>query len=924
MEISRVESINCRCERKPVCSADSTRGGSSRNFVTPAIAALLLCVSAGGLQPARAAQSPADVDATRIGAADKEPGNWLTYGRTYSEQRFSPLTRIAADNVRQLGLAWYADLDSNRGQEATPLVIDGVLYVSTAWSRVKAFDARSGTLLWSYDPAVPRALGVRGCCDVVNRGVAAWRGKIFVGTFDGRLVALDARSGTPVWSVMTVDPGKPYTITMAPRIIKGRVVIGNSGNEYGVRGYVSAYDAETGKLVWRFYTVPGDPSKPFENDAMAMAAKTWSGEWWKLGGGGAAWEGISFDPNLNLIYLGTGNGTEWNQGFRSASQGDNLFTSSIIAINADTGNYVWHYQVTPGEEWDFDAVQQLILADLTIDGTRRQVIMQANKNGFFYVLDRKTGQLISAKNFTPVTWASGIDAKTGRPIENPGIRYDKTGKRAELLPGALGAHSWQSMAFNPTTGLVYIPGQQIPMSYESVKGYRPEPIGWNVGTATTNLPNVKGYLIAWDPVHQKEVWRANYLGPWNGGILTSAGNLVVQGNAAGDISAYRADSGEKLWSMFAQSPVMAAPISYEVNGEQYIAVLSGWGGAYPLLQGQQSDKSGNERNVSRLLVFKLGAKTELPALPPEPKLVIDPPTDAASPATVAAGKGLYDQFCTVCHGEAAVAGGVTPDLRGSPFIAVDAWYSVVLEGALKEGGMAPFGPVLDREKATAIRAYIIHRANEEAGVRAAASGHRADPNHGAVIAAQGTASGAPACAACHAFNGGSDGSGAFPRIAGQSAFYLSRQLRDFASGVRSNSVMSPIARALSSEDVNDVAGYYASAEARVLPLAKGDPQLVERGKQLAEAGSGAKGVPGCGVCHGPGGAGESPTIPYLAGQYAHYTASQLQMWQRGFRRNSPTTMELFAKKLDGQEIAALAAYYQQLGSPSPPVAQSAK
>ena len=316
-----------------------------------------------------------------------------------------------------------------------------------------------------------------------------------------------------------------------------------------------------------------------------MAAKTWHGDWWKWGGGGTAWEGLSYDPELNLIYFGVGNGIEWNQGYRSASQGDNLFLSSIVAINADTGEYVWHYQATPGEEWDFDAVQQLILADLTIDGARRQVLMQANKNGFFYVLDRKTGQLISANNFTPVTWASGIDLKTGRPIENPGIRYDQTGKRADLLPGALGAHSWQSMAFNPKTGLVYIPAQEIPMSYESVKDFEPLPMGWNVGTATTNLPNVKGYLIAWDPASQKEVWRANYLGPWNGGILTSAGNLVVQGNAAGDISAYRADTGEKLWSMFAQSPVMAAPVTYEVNGEQYIAVLSGWGGAYPLLQG---------------------------------------------------------------------------------------------------------------------------------------------------------------------------------------------------------------------------------------------------------------------------------------------------------------------------------------------------
>src|SRR5260370_4910860 len=366
---------------------------------------------------------------------------------------------------------------------------------------------------------------------------------------------------------------------------------------------------------------------------------------------------------------------------------------------------------------------------------------------------------------------------------------------------------------------------------------------------------------------------------------------------------------------------MAAPVAYQVDGEQFVAVLSGWGGAYPLLQGQQSAKSGNERNVSRVLVFKLGAKGDLPALPPDPKLVIDPPRDTASPATLAQGEGLYNQFCSVCHGEAAVAGGVTPDLRGSPFIAVEAWYSVVLDGALEEGGMAPFKTVLDRPKATAIRDYIVHRANEPDPARPV-SGHKADPAQGAVIAAQGTAAGAPACAQCHAFTGGSDGSGAFPRIAGQSASYLSRQLRDFSSGVRSNSIMSSIARALSSDNIEDVAAYYSGAAAQFPPLANADPIIIKRGNELAEAGNSVKGIPACGACHGAEGAGESPTVPYLAGQYAHYTALQLQMWQRGFRRNSPTTMRLFANNLDDQNIAALAAYYQQLQAPSPSLARS--
>jgi quinohemoprotein ethanol dehydrogenase len=901
-----------------------TRGGVDRasSFATPigngnyrhliiCVAAAFALILAGNSNSAIGAGAAANVDAARMTMADRDPANWMSYGRTYSEQRFSPLSRINAENAKQLGLAWYADLDSNRGQEATPLVIDGVMYVSMAWSIVNAYDAKTGALLWSYDPAVPRVLGVRGCCDVVSRGVAAWKGKIFVATFDGRLIALDARNGAPVWTVMTVDPSKPYTITQAPRVIKGRVVIGNSGSEYGVRGYISAYDAETGALAWRFYTVPGDPAQPAENPILAEAAKTWTGEWWKIGGGGAVWESISYDPELNLIYFGVGNGTEWNQSYRSASKGDNWFLSSIVAINADSGDYVWHYQATPGEEWDYDAVQQLILADLPIEGINRKVLMQANKNGFFYVLDRETGKLISAQNFTPINWARGVDPNTGRPIENPDIRYDQTGKPASLLPGALGAHSWQAMAFNPRTGLVYIPAQEIGMTYETAKDYKPAPIGWNIGAVTTNRKDVKGYLIAWDPVKQKEVWRANYMGPWNGGVLTTAGNLVLQGSAAGFFSAYRADTGEKLWSTAAQSAIMAAPITYEVGGEQYIAVLSGWGGAYPLLQGKDADKSGNTGNLSRVLVFKLGGKTTLPPLPPELTLFADPPPVVADALRVAAGKALFDRFCGVCHGEAAVGGGVVPDLRTSPFLPVDAWYSIVLDGALREGGMAPFAPVLDREQASAIRDYVIHRANDDDAPRASKRAGQPDANRGAVVATQGTTTGAPACAQCHAFSGGSDGSGAFPRIAGQSAAYLSQQLRQYTAGVRANAIMSPIARALSPENIEDVAAYYAGLKTPYPPLAAADDALLKKGEQLAKLGNPAKGIPGCDACHGVDGAGQPPTIPYLAGQYANYTAFQLRMWQRGFRKNSPEAMALFAKKLDEQEIAAVAAYYQQ-------------
>ena len=682
-----------------------------RMLLTLSLAAALLGMAPGTSRGA--ATSGAPVNGARIANADAEPGNWLTYGRTYGEQRYSPLARINDKNVKTLGLAWFADLDTNRAQEATPLVVDGVMYISTAWSLVKAYDARTGRLLWAYDPQVNRELGVNACCDVGNRGVAAWNHKIFVGAYDGRLVALDASTGKPVWSTLTVDTSKPYTITQAPRVIKGRVIIGNSGGEYGTRGYISAYDAETGKLAWRFYTVPGDPSKPFENEAMARAAKTWSGEWWKLGGGGPVWDAISYDPELNLLYFGTGNGVQWARSARSAGQGDNLYLASIIALNADTGEYAWHYQATPGEEWDFDAVQQLILADLQIAGKSRHVLMQANKNGFFYVLDRKSGALISAKAIVPMTWASGVDEKTGRPIENKEARYGETGKPVDIKPGPLGAHNWQPMAFNPNTGLVYIPAQQVPLTYIPLPALPIAPIGWNLGVALASLtPQDEGFLLAWDPAHQREAWRVTYKGPWNGGVVTTAGNIVAQGDAAGNFNVYRADNGAKLWSMFAQSGIIAAPSTFEVGGEQYIAVLSGWGGSYALSGGKAAALSGNLRNVSRLLVFKLGGTAALPPLEPR-SFVINPPPAPTDAASIARGEPLFDQYCSACHGEHAVGGGVVSDLRASNFLGMDYFYNIVLDGALKGAGMAAFSKALNRDNVTDIRNFIIYRANQD-------------------------------------------------------------------------------------------------------------------------------------------------------------------------------------------------------------------
>jgi quinohemoprotein ethanol dehydrogenase len=668
---------------------------------------------------------PASVDESRMLHADQEPGNWMSYGRTYSEQRFSPLKQINDQNVGQLGLAWHVDLDIRRGQEATPIVVDGVMYFSTAWSKVLAVNSSSGEKLWSYDPKVPPQWAVNACCDVVNRGVAVWRGKVFVGTLDGRLIALDAATGKPVWETLTIDSELRYTITGAPRVVKGKVLIGNGGAEMGVRGYVSAYDSETGKLAWRFYTVPGDPSKPFENPAMEKAAKTWSGNWWKLGGGGTVWDSIVYDPELDLLFIGTGNGTPWDRRARSPQGKDNLFTSSIVALKLDTGEYVWHYQEVPGDAWDYDSAEPIILADVTIDGVPRKVLFQAPKDGFFYVLDRATGALISAKPYTAVTWATGIDAATGRPLETANARYENGGKGAPLAPGPLGGHSWHSMSYSPQTGLVYIPVQDAGFFYKSDEHYEAKSLAFNTATdfvaagmpqapevKQTILDSIKGHLSAWDPVQQKEIWRVDRTSPVNGGILSTAGNLVFEGTAQGDLEAYHADKGEKLWSADAQSGVIAAPISYTASGEQYVAVVVGWGGVFPLATGEVALKSGRTQNISRVLAFKLGGKASLPPLPQLPLPQLKPPRATASAATVQTGEGLYQRYCSTCHGDVAVSGGVLPDLRYSGTLGNSAWSDVILGGSLQSFGMISFSKDLSKENVEAIRAYVIFRANQ--------------------------------------------------------------------------------------------------------------------------------------------------------------------------------------------------------------------
>jgi len=675
----------------------------------------------------QAAQGP--VDAQRLQHADVEPGNWLSTGRTYDEQRFSPLAKINAGNAKLLGLAWSTDLESTRGEEATPIVVDGTLYISTTWSKVMALDGATGKVLWRYDPKVPGEWAVKACCDVVNRGVAVWKGKVYVGTVDGRLVALDAVTGKEVWAVNTIDRTKAYSITGAPRIIKGRVLIGNGGAEFSVRGYISAYDAETGALDWRFYTVPGDPAVhdgAASDDVLAKkAAPTWAGQWWKLGGGGTVWDGMAYDPELDLLYFGTGNGSPWNAANRSPNGEDNLFLSSIIAVRPETGQYVWHYQETPGDAWDYPATAPMVLADLTIQGQQRKVLMHAPKNGFFYVIDRSTGQLISAKGIVPQNWTSGIDPKTGRPIENPEARYYKTGKPFMGTPGPLGAHSWEPMAFDPQTGLVYIPTQETTFPYIADPKFKQQSLGFNVGVdfAAAAMPDdvkvqqgalasSKGYLLAWDPVAQKQVWRVDHPGPANGGVLATAGDLVIEGNYAGQLGAYRATDGALLWSTDARVPVIAAPVSYMVAGEQYIAVEAGKGGAYALFAGIISNKSGKRPAANRLLVYKLGGTATLPANESVTHGAVAALPSKQDKAALEEGFRSYSHFCATCHGDTGVSGSITPDLRYSPFLADDGFFDIVLKGSLKDQGMVSFASVLSRSQVEAIREYLIERHNK--------------------------------------------------------------------------------------------------------------------------------------------------------------------------------------------------------------------
>ncbi|WP_233204182.1 PQQ-dependent dehydrogenase, methanol/ethanol family [Novosphingobium sp. HII-3] len=649
-------------------------------------------------------------------ASDGE--DWPAFGRTYGEQHYSPLEDINTGNVADLGLVWAVDLPP--GNPATgPIEVGGTVYLAAGYSVVRAIDAVSGKVKWEYDPKAPEASGVRLRQGWGSRGIAYWNGKVITATQDGRLIALDERSGKPVWTVQTLEEGAPMFISGPPRVFDGKVIIGNAGSdESAVRGFVTAFDADSGRQLWKFFTVPGNPADGFEDEDQEMAAGTWSGEWWKYGGGGSVWNAITYDKANNQILLGTGNGAPWNHKIRSLGKGDNLFVCSIVALDAQTGKYKWHYQINPGESWDFNAAMDMQLADLTIGGVRRQVVMTAPKNGFYYVIDRKDGRLISAEPFVDVTWAKKIDLATGRPVENPGIRYE-TG-RATFRPTPLGAHSWMPMAYSPRTKLTYIPAIDLQVHFDDT-GITRENFKFAEGMALSpgvgyaidaGGKDVTGWLIAWDPVAQKARWRLPMPTHGNGGIMATGGNLVFQGRPDGGFSAYDAGTGKRLWNFDARAGVVAPPITYRANGRQYVTVIAGIGTSVGLFGPMFAQYNIDYRTQARrVLTFAIGGKQQLPPRVPYKAVAFDDPGFKPDAPKAARGEGIFGGRCAVCHGTAVIAGGTAPDLRVSPIPAdPTAFAEVVRNGALVPAGMPKFGEFTP-DQLEALRHYIRTRAN---------------------------------------------------------------------------------------------------------------------------------------------------------------------------------------------------------------------
>jgi quinohemoprotein ethanol dehydrogenase len=660
--------------------------------------------------------SLATLNMTPAGAALGTDSNWPSHGGDSDETDFSRLGQIDTSNISRLGLAWSFDLPGEVTLEATPLAVNGVLYFTGTYGAVYAVDGATGKLLWKYDPETWKKYPFKmDFTFAANRGAAYADGRVFSAALDGRLFALNAKMGSLLWSVETTAPQSMQDITGAPRVFNGKVIIGNTGADFGARGYVTAYDAASGHPLWRFYVTPGTPEENKGEPAMERASATWAGQFWKNGTGGAVWDSITFDQKLNRIYIGTGNASPYDPTVRAPTAAyDNLYTCSIVALDADTGKYVWHYQVVPRDSWDYDSTQQMTLADISIDGKKRQVLMQAPKDGFLYVIDRKTGKLISAGKIGKATWADRIDIATGRPVEAKDIHYEKGD--VTIWPGPMGAHSWQSMAFSPRTGLLYIPYMQAGVHFW--KGMLERGAvnvgGLNIKDVETDPLDGKGALIAYDPVHQKIVWKAQHDFIWNGGVLATAGNLIFQGTADGYLNAYNALTGQQLWHFNAGLGIIAAPVSYAVGGKQYVSVLVGYGGS-SAVWGSLMDvgwKFGEQPR--RLLTFALDGKAVLPPSLPRNFAVhaVDDRSFNPNPKDVAMGHALFIA-CAPCHGRDLISTGAPgPDLRESR-IALDpnALWTIVHDGALIEHGMPRFA-TFTHDQVMQIYAYIRATARE--------------------------------------------------------------------------------------------------------------------------------------------------------------------------------------------------------------------
>lgn len=654
----------------------------------------------------------------------REGANWTSYGGDQTENHYSPLTQITADNVSRLRLAWSYDLPVTPNGLASPLAIDGILYFPVGHSVIHAMNAQTGELLWQYDPKVYDVAGMRMRAGWGNRGLAYADGKIYTATLDGRLIAINARTGEEIWSVQTLEEGASQYITGPPYMMDGLVVIGNGGGDYGpARGFVTAYNADTGEQAWRFYTVPGNPADGFENDAMRMAAETWTGEWWRLGGGGTVWHAMAYDAELHRLYIGTGNGLPWNQKLRSPGGGDNLFLCSIVALDARTGEYVWHYQVNPGETWDFNAAMDIALTHMTVDGVDTPVLMQAPKNGFYYVINRENGRLISAGQFAENnTWAERIDIATGRPVEIPAARFPN-GTAYLMYPSSWGAHGVPSMSYNRSNGLAYIPVTEAGQVYTdppNLATWTPAdgPMRLNSGLgprpANMTVPPASSSLLAWDPVNQREVWRQPRVGMQNGGTLTTAGNLVFQGQVTGQFTAMRADTGEELWSFDAQVGIAAQPITYLAGGKQYITILAGWRGSGP---SGRVDENGRPQEWNyytqrrRVLTFVLDGTAELPPVgeddtPP----LLDDAAFRIDAAKAELGRAVIHRNCHVCHGATLTSGGAAPDLRrAQSAMTLEGLTAVLHEGSLRTRGMPQYEE-MPPEEIEAVQHYIRQQA----------------------------------------------------------------------------------------------------------------------------------------------------------------------------------------------------------------------